>query len=125
MTDKVEINGVTYVEESVTASSVDSNGDKYLIGQYVIVRCRDAGVHSGTLVDYKDRTVILKNSRRLWYWKCKINSFLSGVAVNGITDESKVGESVPTLILTESCEIIEASKDAEESIVNSDVVSQE
>ena len=36
------------------------SGKKELIGDYVIVRCRDAGVHAGYLVDYEGRNVTLK-----------------------------------------------------------------
>ena len=42
---------------------------KPLIGEYVLIRCRDAGVHAGILVDWEGREVQLKESRRLWYFK--------------------------------------------------------
>lgn len=90
---------------------------KELIGDYVIVRCRDAGVHAGYLVDYEGRCVTLKNSRRLWYWVCAEKQHsLSGVATVGITDKSKIPAVVSTLVLSDACEIISTTDKCRESI---------
>lgn len=90
---------------------------KELIGDYVIVRCRDAGVHAGYLVDYEGRNVTLKNSRRLWYWVCAENQHsLSGVATVGITDKSKIPAVVSTLVLSDACEIISTTDKCQKSI---------
>ena len=86
-----------------------------LIGKYVIVRCRDAGVHAGVLQSQSGREAVLTESRRLWYWKSKKGSFLSGVARDGLDEASKVGGPV-TIQLTETCEIIQVSQEAEASI---------
>lgn len=92
---------------------------KHLIGEYVIVRCRDAGVHAGTLVDYEGREVILTNARRLWYWVAANSTHtLSGVAVEGITNKSKIPPTVEKIVLPEACEIIPTSTKAQESIEN-------
>lgn len=92
---------------------------KELIGDYVIVRCRDAGVHAGTLMDYEGRNVILKNSRRLWYWVCAKNQHsLSGVAAVGLdAKKSKIPAAVNTLVLSDACEIISTTEAAQNSIV--------
>jgi len=95
--------------------------EKRLIGEYVIVRCRDAGVHAGILVDYEGREVVLKESRRLWYWKTKKGHSLSGVALNGIAEESKIAGELPEIILGDACEIIPATKESERSIRNAEV----
>ena len=97
---------------------VEQNNDPGgLIGKYVIVRCRDAGVHSGFLASYSGRECTLKHSRRLWYWKPADNkSFLSGVAVAGLHSSSKVGTPVPIIHLTENCEIIQCTDEAIKSI---------
>ena len=84
--------------------------------RYVIVRCRDAGVHAGYLVSYKGREATLRESRRLWYWKPANNAiFLSGVAAEGLHSDSKVGCPVD-IVLTETCEIIDCSAKARISI---------
>ena len=79
----------------------------------MIVRCKDAGVHFGELVDYYDRTVVLCGSRRLWSWKTKQEHTLSGVARCGIDQsESKLSGVVDNLILLEACEIIPVTSSA-------------
>jgi hypothetical protein len=88
-----------------------------MIGKYVLVRCRDAGVHAGVLKGNEGREAVLTESRRLWYWKPANNQkYLSGVAVAGLHADSKVGAPLPRLHLTETCEIIECSEVAAESI---------
>lgn len=90
--------------------------DNGMIGRYVIVRCKDAGVHAGELVSHNGRECVLKGARRLWYWKpANGAAFLSGVASEGLEDTSKVGAPVDTH-LTENCEIILTSAAAEKSI---------
>ena len=87
-----------------------------MIGRYVIVRCRDAGVHAGVLVSAHGRGCVLNDSRRLWYWKPANNAaFLSGVATEGLHSDSKVGAQVE-IELTENCEIIACTQEAEASI---------
>ncbi len=87
-----------------------------MIGKYVIVRCRDAGVHSGFLESHNGRECVLTESRRLWYWKAAKGAFLSSVAIDGLSDESKIGKLVPRIHLTENCEIIECTIKAKNSI---------
>jgi len=88
-----------------------------LIGKYVIVRCRDAGVHAGVLVAHEGREATLIDSRRLWYWKpANRKKFLSGVAVAGLHKDSKVGATLPLLHLTETCELILCTAEAEKSL---------
>ena len=88
-----------------------------LINQYVLVRCRDAGVHAGILYSTRDRQCVLRDSRRLWYWKPKKGCFLSAVAEFGLHSDSKVSTTMSNLIqLTENCEIIGCSNIASKSI---------
>ena len=63
-----------------TAPSIDCK----MIGKYVIVRCRDAGVHAGVLESYNGRECVLTESRRMWYWKpADGQKYLSGLAIAG------------------------------------------
>ena len=96
-------------------SGSDNAAQSGFEGRYVIVRCRDAGVHAGVLVASSGRTATLKESRRLWYWKSLKHAFLSGVARDGLDDGSKVGGEIE-IHLTETCEIIPCSDVAEKSI---------
>jgi len=89
-----------------------------LIGSYVIVRCRDAGVHAGVLESYDGRSCVLIDSRHLWRFRVPMgkSEFLSGVATYGLADDCKVGCSVGRIMLTENCEIIACTAEAQESI---------
>ena len=88
-------------------------------GAYVIIRCRDAGVHAGEFVAHPaDRTVVLKNSRRLWYWKGAAS--LSELAVYGAKDasECRFGVlNVEPIQLLDACEIIACQPAAKGMIV--------
>lgn len=86
------------------------------IGKYVVVRCRDAGVHAGILVSAEGRSCSLSHARRLWYWKAANNSaFLSGVATEGLDKGCKIGAPID-VDLTENCEIILCTEKAAKSI---------
>lgn len=88
--------------------------DSGMVGNYVIVRCRDAGVHAGVLVGHEGREATLSESRRMWYWKPARGAFLSGCAAHGVDSASRLGTPV-RVHLTETCEIIRCSDQAEAS----------
>lgn len=81
--------------------------------KYVIVRCRDAGVHAGEYVRHAGREVVLNNARRIWYWKGAAS--LSEIAVHGCKFPAGCKISLPVLSLTllEACEIIECLPEGE------------
>lgn len=117
----MNIDDMTYGQLKQIAS-IFSNGaeqkiDNKMTGKYVIVRCHDAGVHAGILESYNGREAVLLESRRLWYWKpADGQKFLSGVAVAGLHESSKVGAQIERLHLTETCEIIQVSDSAIDKI---------
>ena len=76
----------------------------------VLVRAYSAGVHFGELVSKKGKEVVLKNSRRVWYWDGACS--LSQLAVSGGNDNSKISVTVPEIELTEAIEIITCTKAA-------------
>ena len=87
-------------------------------GDYVVVRCRDAGVHAGYFVSRSGRDVALRQSRRLWDWavpKGK-SDFLSGVATDGVDPAGCIFGCPITVTLTEACEVIQCTDAARESI---------
>lgn len=83
------------------------------VGQYVIVRTHDAGVHAGHYVSHSGREVVVANSRRLWYWSSQFT--LSELALTGVPS-SRVGtvkfsvENPQEVHLLEACEIIPCSE---------------
>lgn len=87
-----------------------------MVGQYVIVRCQDAGVHCGFLESYSGRQCVLTDSRRLWYWKPARGKWLSAVANHGLHPDSKISETVKRIHLTENCEIILCKEESRISI---------
>lgn len=95
---------------------VGVKGISSLIGEKVIVRTYSAGVHYGELIEKEGAEVILKNARRLWYWKtanCGIS--LSEVANEGVDSCSKVCEAVGLQWL-DAIEIIPCTKKAIKNI---------
>ena len=83
---------------------------------YVIVRCRNAGVHAGYMVSRDSETLVLTHARRLWRWHGRT---LSGLAIEGTdnVDMCKFGDPIDvTLNGTDWCEIIPCTETARESI---------
>ena len=97
----------TKPEKTVKAASKAKAKAKANPQKYVIVRCRDAGVHAGEYISHAGREVVLTNARRIWYWKGAAS--LSEIAVQGCKcpNECKIAVPVPRIVLTEACEIIE------------------
>ena len=95
----------------------DTNTDPW-IGKFVVVRCRDAGVHAGILKARSERQCELTESRRLWRWRVKGNAgiTLSDVARVGLDmKDTKIGAPVD-ILLTENCEIIACTEEAAANI---------
>lgn len=84
--------------------------------RYVIVRTYSAGVFAGELVSRKGQEVVLKNSRRLWYWKGAAS--LSQLAVDGVScpDGCKFPVAMPHHEVTQAIEIIDVTSKARKSI---------
>lgn len=84
--------------------------------KYVIVRTYSAGVFAGFLISEKGQEVILKDSRRLWYWKGAAS--LSQLAVDGVSKplECKFPVAIPNHKLTQAIEIIDCTDKAKASI---------
>ncbi len=80
------------------------------IGRQVIVRTYSAGVHYGTLITHKDRSVELANTKRIWRWFGA--NTLHEIALRGLGADSKVSDPVASIMLTEAIEIIPCSVEA-------------
>lgn len=81
----------------------------------VIVRCKDAGVHYGTLINVEGRQVTLADARRIWAWKGAFT--LSEVAMLGINKTgSRVAMRVPLQRLLDASEIINCTQEAVDRI---------
>ena len=71
------------------------------VGKYVIVRSRNEGINAGKVLELDETGVILENARRLYYHKPadKSLSWYEGVALEGLSSDSKVGAAVTKLII--------------------------
>lgn len=96
--------------------SGDVLGSRF-VGKYVIVRSRNEGINAGKVLELDDTGVILEDARRLYYHKPanKELSWYEGVALEGLSKDSKVGAEVTKLII-EDYSITVCTKDAEKSI---------
>lgn len=84
-------------------------------GTFVIVRCRDAGVHCGEYRSHKGREVRLRNARRIWRWYGAMT--LSDIACTGLDSaNSKISKPVRRAILPEACEILSVTDAARATI---------
>lgn len=77
---------------NAVAPSGKSLGEQF-IGKYVIVRSRNEGINAGKVVELDNTGVILEDARRLYYHKPanKELSWYEGVALEGLSNDSKVG----------------------------------
>lgn len=71
------------------------------IGKYVICRTCNEGINAGEVVSLDETGVILKDARRLYYHKPldKSISWYEGVAISGISEDSKIGAAVEKAII--------------------------
>lgn len=106
--DTIEINGEIYVKES--------NLRREEIEEYVIVRTYSAGVFAGYLKSRDGKEVVLREARRLWYWKGAAS--LSQLAMEGTKEPKgcKFPCCVDEITLTETIEIIACCEGARKSI---------
>lgn len=85
-------------------------------GRYVIIRSAQAGCFAGELISRNGDTVVLKDSRRLWYWAGAAS--LSQLAVHGTSNPRgcKFPAAVPTHEILGVIEIIDATPSGRASI---------
>ena len=107
--DKAEV--VTFTGDESIASR--------MIGKKVIVRSRNEGINAGIVVLADETGVELKDCRRIWYHKPKdkLLSWYEGVAVSGISEDSKVSCTVPRKTIIEDYSMTVCLDDAFISIM--------
>ena len=87
------------------------------VGKYVICRSRNEGINAGRVLQADETGVILEDARRLWYHKPKSKnvSWYEGVALEGVSDDSKLGPMVEKIIV-EDYSLTVCSDKSEDSI---------
>lgn len=85
-------------------------------GTRVIARSRDAGVFAGTLARRDGAEVELTDARRIWYWDGAAS--LSELATRGTSRPAncQFPAAVPSVLLTEVCEVLVLSAEADATI---------
>jgi len=88
------------------------------MSEYVIVRTYSAGVFAGYIVSRNGREVVMRQARRLWYWKGA--SSLSQLAMEGVKypNECKFPCEVDRIELLEVIEILSVTEQAKQSIAS-------
>lgn len=120
---EVTINNVIYVPKNSIQEHIEFIGEETIasrmIGKNVIVRSRNEGINAGTVVLADDTGVELKNCRRIWYHKPKDKalSWYEGVAVTGLSADSKVSGTVLKKIIIEDYSMTECTDEAFKSIM--------
>lgn len=111
--NEIEINGVKYIEKSTVAIEQAKELDGL---KYVLIRADRAGVFVGYLEKEEGSTVVLRESRRLWYWSGAAS--LSQLAVDGVSNPSdcKIPVTVKKQKILGVIEIIDVTKKAQKSI---------
>ena len=103
--ETISINGVDYVKADAIPQPKE-------LSDRVLVRCLNAGVHVGTIVEQTATTLTLENANRLWRWRGAFT--LSEVAMDGVNrkEYTRIAKMLPriTLILSDVCEIIPVAK---------------
>jgi hypothetical protein len=101
----------------ITTTASDNQLYSGYIGQYVICRTRNEGINAGKVINLDETGVILEDARRLYYHKPKDKSlsWYEGVALKGLSDDSKIAAPVEKL-LAEDYSLTVCTKEAEKSI---------
>jgi len=84
--------------------------------KYVLVRTYSAGVFAGKLESRNGQEVVLRNARRIWYWKGAAS--LSQLAMEGTSmpSECKFPCEVDKVELLQAIEILDVTEKARASI---------
>lgn len=81
------------------------------LGQHVLLRTENAGVHLGVLTSIENGEAILSDARRLWYWKGAFT--LSEVATKGVDVKgTRMAITVPIMQVNGVVEIIPTTEAA-------------
>jgi hypothetical protein len=109
--DEVVIDGTTYVPKNSYQKAEQLDGM-----DYVIIRGDRSGVFAGYLEAKKEREVILREARRIWYWAGA--SSISQLAEDGTSDPDncKFPKAVNKILILDVIEIINCTEKAKNSI---------
>ena len=89
-----------------------------MIGEFVIVRTVNAGVHCGTLKAVAGQAVSLKEARRIWRWR-GANS-LHELSLSGAEESyTRISEPVDEILLLDAIEVIPCTEKSKKNLSTS------
>ena len=108
----IKINEIEYIRKD----TLNQTASTYNGMPYVIVRTYSAGVFAGYLESRKEKEVVMRQARRIWYWDGAAS--LSQLATDGTSKPSncKFPCAVDKVELTEAIEILQCTETAKKSI---------
>lgn len=109
------IDGEKYIREVDVLETLSESSPliaRY-VGKPVIVRNSCEGVNIGRLVAADGTGLIISGARRLWYHRPKNDqmSWYEGVSISGLSDDSKVSETVDFKIIVENYSLTSTSEE--------------
>lgn len=122
--NEIEINGIKYVPKTdIKTEIVNFTGEESIasrmIGKKVIVRSYNEGVNAGIVVLADETGIELSHCRRLWYHRPKDKklSWYEGVAISGISSDSKVSATVTKKVIIGNYSVTECTEEAFKTIM--------
>ena len=110
--DKIKIDDVEYTRLSMAPATKLDGLD------YVIVRTYSAGVFAGYLEKREGQEVVMRQARKLWYWDGAAT--LAQLAMEGVSkpQNCKFPCEVNRVELLQAIEILDCTKEAQDSITS-------
>lgn len=110
----ITINGVEYVQKSTQQDNVKAESNAGL--EYKMFRGDRSGVFVGYLKSQNDKTVVILEARRIFYWSGAAS--LSQLSIDGTSkpNDCKFPEAVSKIQLTDCIEILDVTDKAKKSI---------
>lgn len=117
----MKINITELIEIIKSATTVSKNKQSIaecMTGKYVIVRTKNEGINCGIVESADETGIILTESRRLWYHepKDKSVSWYEGVAISGLSENSKLSAIVERKVIMEDYSLTQCSEIAIKSL---------
>lgn len=81
---------------------------------FVIVRDHRAGVYFGQIARRRDKSIVLKNARHIYYWQGRLST--ADIAARGVADGSKVVTAVPSIELFDVISVMTCEPEAAKQI---------
>ena len=124
-----KINDLLGVNQSDTTKSKKSPRssiyDRY-VDKYVICRTRNEGINCGKVIHAEKGCVVIADARRIYYHKPKDKtvSWYEGVAMTGLSPDSKISTTVIEKVIVEDYSLTICTDVAEKSLRSHEALQQ-